>query len=168
MDDTVCRLRYGKYFLNSNINWGTEFYLYSVEDLQNIYDKAKQSGASESRLDMISDLIISTENRNNPVQLQRMLILKQLEPYRHRTFNELMQIANKDLIDPVLLELKLNFSNYIDTFERNNINIIEFGANLDFGRKIEIITEKLKEYAKRNIGQIARGSSKTAQTGVSE
>ena len=79
-----------------------------------------------------------------------------------------MQIANKDLIDPVLLELKLNFSNYIDTFERNNINIIEFGANLDFGRKIEIITEKLKEYAKRNIGQIARGSSKTAQTGVSE
>lgn len=168
VDDTVCRLRYGKYFLNSNINWGTEFYLYSVEDLQNIYDKAKQSGASESRLDMISDLIISTENRNNPVQLQRMLILKQLEPYRHKTFNELMQIANKDLIDPVLLELKLNFSNYIDTFERNNINIIEFGANLDFGRKIEIITEKLKEYAKRNIGQIARGSSRTAQTGVSE
>lgn len=48
-----------------------------------------------------------------------------------------MQIANKDLIDPVLLELKLNFSNYIDTFERNNINIIEFGANLDFGRKLK-------------------------------
>lgn len=78
-----------------------------------------------------------------------------------------MQIANRDLIDPVLLELKLNFSNYIDTFERNNINIIEFGANLDFGRKIEIITEKLKEYAKRNIGQIAGGSSKAAQTGAS-
>lgn len=60
-----------------------------------------------------------------------------------------MQIANKDLIDPVLLELKLNFSNYIDTFERNNINIIEFGANLDFGRKIEIITEKLKRVCQK-------------------
>ena len=60
IDDTICRLRYGESYLSCSINWGTEFYLYSADDLQKIYTEAKRAGASEARLDMIADQIIAT------------------------------------------------------------------------------------------------------------
>jgi hypothetical protein len=112
-----------------------------------MYTEAKKAGASEARLDMISDQIIATENRNNPLQAQRMYILKQLEPYRHLTLAELMDLQKEGLIDPILMRIKINFATFVDRFERENINITEFGSALPFNRKIDIINQKLKEYA---------------------
>lgn len=159
VDDTICRLRYGENFLSSNINWGNEFYLYTVEDLQTIYDNAKKSGASEARLDVILDQIIATENRNNPVQLQRMLILKQLEPYRHLTINEMQNLYSKQLIDPILMLIKINFATFVERFERENINIIEFGSALSFDKKISIINSKFKDYAEEQRTNISAGQN---------
>lgn len=163
VDETICRLRYGESYLSSNINWGTEFYLYSTEDLQTIYNEAKKSGASEARLDMIADQIIATENRNNPLQMQRMFLLKQLEPYRHLTLSELQGLANRQLIDPIMMLIKINFATFVDRFERENINIMEFGSALPLDRKIDIINQKFIEYAKEqqqsiSAGQISSGN----------
>ena len=157
VDETICRLRYGDSFISCNINWGTEFYLYSAEDLQKIYSEAKASGASEARLDMISDQIIATENRNNPVQMQRMFLLKQLEPYRHLTLNEMQSLASKKLIDPTLMIIKINFTTFVDRFERENINILEFGSALTLDKKIEVINQKFKDYAEEQQSSIAAG-----------
>lgn len=157
VDETICRLRYGEAFLSSNINWGTEFYLYSTEILQTIYNEAKKSGASEARLDMIADQIIATENRNNPLQMQRMFLLKQLEPYRHLTLSEMQGLANRQLIDPILMLIKINFATFVDRFERENINIMEFGNALPLNRKIEIINQKFVEYAKEQQSSISAG-----------
>ena len=159
IDDTICRLRYGDMFVGSNINWGTEFYLYTVKDLQTIYDNAKKSGASEARLDMISDQIIATENRNNPQRMQRMFLLKQLEPYRHLTLSELQSLSNKQIIDPVMMIIKINFATFVDRFERENINIMEFGSSLPLYRKIQVINEKFIEYAKEQQSSITAGQA---------
>lgn len=166
VDDTVCRFRYGNAYIGSNINWGTEFYLYSVDDLQTMYDNAKRSGASEARLDMISDQLIATENRNNPKAMERMFLLKQLEPYRHLTLSEMQGLMNKQLIDPVMMLIKINFAIFVDRFERENINILEFGSALPLNRKVEIINQKFIEYAKEqqssiNAGQVGSGDGGT-------
>ena len=170
VDETICRLRYGESYLSSNINWGTEFYLYSTEDLQTIYNEAKKSGASEARLDMIADQIIATENRNNPLQMQRMFLLKQLEPYRHLTLSEMQGLANRQLIDPILMLIKINFATFVDRFERENINIMEFGSALPLDRKIDIINQKFIEYAKEqqqsiSAGQISSGNGNAGAGG---
>lgn len=170
VDETICRLRYGESYLSSNINWGTEFYLYSTEDLQTIYNEAKKSGASEARLDMIADQIIATENRNNPLQMQRMFLLKQLEPYRHLTLSELQGLANRQLIDPIMMLIKINFATFVDRFERENINIMEFGSALPLDRKIDIINQKFIEYAKEqqqsiSAGQISSGNGNAGTGG---
>jgi hypothetical protein len=52
------------------------------------------------------------------------------------------------LLNPDALRIKVNFASFIDRFERENINIIEFGAQLDFDAKIRIISNKLLEYVK--------------------
>ena len=145
--DTVCRLRYGKLFLESSISLGTEFYIYTIEDLQKQYKEAKASGASEARLDSISDMMVATEHRNNPNQLQRMLILKHLEPYRHFSLTELIQLNSSMLVDPTLLTIKINFNTFVNRFERENMNIIEWGLELEFSKKINKILEQFKKYA---------------------
>lgn len=159
VDKTACKMRYGEDFIDCNIDWGTEFYLYGTDDLQAIYDKAKAGGASGARLDAISDQMVAAENRNNPLEMQRLFILKQLEPYRHLTLKELEELDGLGLIDPVLMLIKINFATFVDRFERENINITEFGSALPLDRKIDIITEKLKEYAKEQLSNIAAGQN---------
>ena len=150
IEDTVCKLRYGSAFISSSINWGTEFYVFTVTELYSKYKQAKDNGASNSELDAISQQILEVEYRNNPLVLQRMLILKQLEPYPHKTLDEVLKLYEKKLIDENLVKLKINFSTLVEKFERENINIIEFASNKPMREKIDIINKKLLEYVTEN------------------
>lgn len=146
IEDTICKLRYGGAFISSSISWGTEFYVFTVTELYSKYKQAKENGASNSELDAISQQIFEVEYRNNPLVLQRMLILKQLEPYPHKTLDEVLKLFEKNLLDEKLVKLKINFNTLIDRFERENINIIEFASKKPLRDKINIITKKLLEY----------------------
>lgn len=150
VEDTVCKLRYGGAFISSSVNWGTEFYVFTVAELYSKYKQAKDNGTSNSELDAISQQILEVEYHNNPLVLQRMLILKQLEPYPHKTLDEVLKLYEKKLIDEKLVKLKINFSTLVDKFERENINIIEFASNKPLREKIDIITNKLLEYVTEN------------------
>lgn len=150
IEDTICKLRYGDAFISSSINWGTEFYVFTVTELYSKYKQAKENGASNSELDAISQQILEVEYRNNPLALQRMLILKQLEPYPHKTLDEVLQLYDKGLLSEDLVKLKVNFSALVEKFERENINIIEFASNKPMREKIDIINKKLLEYATEN------------------
>ena len=146
VEDTVCKLRYGGAFISSSVSWGTEFYVFTVTELYSKYKQAKENGASNSELDAISQQILEVEYRNNPLVLQRMLILKQLEPYPHKTLDEVLKLYEKELLNENLVKLKINFSTLVEKFERENINIIEFASNKPMREKIDIINKKLLEY----------------------
>ena len=147
VDETCCRLRYGRYFVTAKINYGTEFYLYSPEELRERYKAAKEAGMSESELDMMQNQIIQTEYRNDPLQLRRMLMLAELEPYRHLSRAEATDLFKDNIISEEDLRIKLNFPNFVRRFERENMNILEFGSELPYERKIAIITEQFRKYA---------------------
>lgn len=147
VDETICRLMYGSYFISANINYGTEFYLYSSDELRTRYKTAKEAGAPESELDMMQNQILETEYRNNPTQLRRMLILAELEPYRHLTRTEVVDMYKENLVSEEDLRIKMNFANFVRRFERENTNILDFGSAIPFSRKIEIITAEFRKYA---------------------
>jgi len=157
VDETICRLRYGQAFIGANISLGTEFYIYSKEELYAQFKLAKENGASEAELDAINSQILSTEYRNNPAQLQRMQILKQLEPYRHYTLEELLKLHEKQLLNNDLLQIKINFTRFVERFERENTNLREFGILLDFDKKIKTITDTFKTYANEQREPIRPG-----------
>lgn len=148
VEDTVCKLRYGSSFISSSINLGTEFYVFTIKELYVKYNQAKVNGASNSELDAISQQILEVEYKNNPLMLQRMLILKQLEPYPHRTLDEVIKLYDKGLLEEQFVMLKIHFINLIDRFERENINIIEFASNVPMNKKVKIIQTKLLEYVR--------------------
>lgn len=153
VDETVCRLRYGNMFVSAKINYGTEFYLYDANELRQRYKSAKEAGASEGELDALQNQIIETEYRHNPTQMQRMLILSELEPYRHLTRQEILDLYGKNLISEDELRVKLNFASYVRRFERENMNILEFGTQVPFDKKISVITNKFFDYARENRSQ---------------
>jgi hypothetical protein len=153
VDDTIARERYGTAFISSSINYGTEFYLFTADELRLRYKNAKESGASEADLDALQQQIIETEYRHNPQQMQRMIILGDLEPYRHLTREEIQALYDKNLITIEELMVKLNFADFVRRFERENMNIITFGENIDYDTKIDTIKERLMEYAREIIPQ---------------
>ncbi len=151
VDETVCRLRYGSLFMSCSISYGTEFYLSTVDDLRDRYKKAKEAGASEAELDALQQKIIETEYRNNPTLRQRMIVLADLEPYRHMSRDEVMKLRDKGIVTDEELMIKLNFTDYVRRFERENMNILEFGENTDYPKKIQAITDRLTEYARESL-----------------
>lgn len=153
VEDTICRFRYGSDFISSSISWGTEFYVFTVKELYNKYEQAKTNGASESELDAITQQILEIEYRNNPLVLQRMLILKQLEPYPHKTLDEVLKLHEKKLLNENYVKLKINISTLVERFERENINIIEFASARTFSEKIKLITDKLLDYVREENDQ---------------
>jgi len=137
--------------------------VFTVTELYKKYETAKKNGMSESELDAIVQQIIEVEYRNNPQVLQRMLILKQLEPYPHKTLDEVLRLSEKNMLDPKKVLLKLNFSSYIDRFERDNINIIQFGANKTLKEKISVINKKLLDYVTEDQKAAAAGAEGAQQ-----
>lgn len=168
VDETICKLRYGVDFKGASIDWGTDFYVLSIQELYDRYKYAKTNGASEAELDSLSNQIIETEYKNNPMQMKRMLILKQLEPYRHFTMQELSALSSSVPLDTTRLIIKLNFSSYIDKFERENINIVDFGSATDFKTKIDNIYKTIYEYAITDASKSTIIGTTRAQTGASE
>ena len=154
VDTTCCLLRYGDEFISASINYGTEFYTLTPEVLQARYNKAKEGGATDYELDALKQQIIETEYRHNPLQLQRMIILSDLEPYRNMTKAEVMSMKEKGLVTDEEIILKNDFSGFIRRFERENDNVLEFGTEVPYQDKINTIYQTLLDYAKQRKSQI--------------
>lgn len=151
VDETVCRLRYGSAFISASIDYGTEFFIYDPNELRERYNTARDSGASETELDALQEQITASEYRNNPIQQRRIALLEELEPYKHLTRAEVVSLYRDGIATAEELRVKLNFPAYVRRFERENTDITEFGSALPLQRKIEIISERLKEYARESL-----------------
>lgn len=147
VDETVCKLRYDDAFLSASVNYGTEFYTLTPEVLQSRYNKAREGGASDYELDALNRQLIETTYRHNPLEMQRMIILADLEPYSHLTKAEVLGLYREGVVPRGVLTLKNDFSNFVRKFERLHGNIIEFGAQMDYHRKIDTIYKTLLSYA---------------------
>lgn len=153
VNDTICRIRYGEYYISGYVNYGTDFYLSTIAELREQYKTAKDSGANETELDALQQKIIQTEYRNDPTAQQRMAILAELEPYPYLNQTELLDLVEKGLVNSTDLRIKLNFSNFVRRFERENTNIVEFGDAIAFDKKIANIKAEFVRYANEQIEQ---------------
>lgn len=151
VDSTICRLRYGRYFISASIDYGTEFYIYTIAELRERYKTAKDSGAPETQLDAMLNDIMETEYRNDPIRLRRMKILSDLEPFRHLTREEVLKLKDSNLISAEDALIKLNFPAFIGRFERENMNVLNFGESISYDVKIKTIANRLREYAKEQL-----------------
>lgn len=148
IDSTVCRLRYGEDFVSASINYGTDFYLTNINELQENYATLKGEGVSVATLDALDARITETQYRNNPALLTRMHTIADLEPFRHYSIAEVAALVQQGAATAEELRVKAHIDEYIRRFERENTDIVEFGKLLPYDKKINIIKDKFREYAR--------------------
>lgn len=150
VDDTICKLRYGDSFISSNINYGNDFYLNSPYLLRQRYTMAKNAGAPKAELDSLYRQIIETEYHNDDIAMQRMKLLFELEPFRHSTDAEVMEMYKEGIISKEDMMLKVNFINYINRYEREYLDILA-SADVKYAERIRRISAELRRYVKEDI-----------------
>ena len=160
--DTVGKLRYGENYLGCSINYGTEFYLRSIDDAITDFKTSKDVGLPSYLLISKINAIEYLQAKNNPKEKNRLNILKNLEPYQFLTLKECKD-NGIDLIDKEGFVLKANFANFVSRFELEFGSILEFGSKLDFSVKVERIAQKLYEYVSEKISKEPNSSDSNSE-----
>ena len=145
-EETQARLRYGDRFVGGHVSYGSEFYLFSADDLFNMYTEAREKKLDHILLDDVYAQYVDTRYKDNPTQLHRQNILVNLDPFRHLTDEQVDGLYKDNAIDAIRYMLKKNFSALIKRFERENIDIVKFGTGIDFKTKIQRILAALISY----------------------
>lgn len=170
VEETICKLRYGSGFIELSINYGSEFYVYTLKELYDKYELAKKIGAMSIELDLLQNQILEMEHKNNSQTLQRIMLLKQIEPFRHSTLDEVIKLQNVGVATTVDLIVKVNFDAFVDRFERENSNVLDFGiGGASMNDKVIKIKNRIYDYAReqqqeqqkdyREQGQDSRGEN---------
>lgn len=149
--ETVGKLIYKNSVINVEANFGTEFYLVSEEKLQERFENAKRIGLPKSEQVLIYKQLIDTKYKGNTNKITRQKLLLDLDPFPLYTNEEIINMYDKGVIDYSELNLKINFYKFITRFELENMNLVEFGENLDLRDKVRIISEQLNIYNNENV-----------------
>jgi len=143
---TMCKLRYGSSFDKYTVDLGTDFFLIDENLLLTLYTKAKDSGLSSVFLDELQNQYNDTKYKNNPSKLQRINILNNVDPFRHKTSAEVTEMYAANQITYEDFFLKINFSSLLLRFERENMDVLTFGEFIPFAQKIQNIKDTLVSY----------------------
>ncbi len=128
-------------------NYGTEWFLLTEKQLQELFKGAKDSGLPESEIDQIYNLLIETKYKGQPQTVRKLMIENNLNPQPYQSIAECFELAKNGVMTQSDLYLKANLIKFIKRFERENGSIVEFGSDITFEQKINIILNTFKNYA---------------------
>jgi len=146
-DSTKAKLRYGNSFLGCQIDYGRNFFLYTLYDLIEDYEKARKANVDPVILDFMTESILDTKFRNDPKSRTRARIIRDLDPMPEKTVEEILKIKEKGGISDIDFRIKMNLESFIRRFEREQVNLTEFAKDIDYFKKIQLIKDELKNYA---------------------
>lgn len=129
-----------------NVNYGTEFYIYTEAEIQAVFDTAKKSNLPESEIAEIYLQIVETKYKGNPDKILRAITLFNLDPLPFDSWIDTQSKYNSGIISDEQFEIKANFTNLVARFERENATVTKFGSLLDFDIRIIEIQKIIKTY----------------------
>lgn len=127
-------------------NYGTEFYLYSVEDLMNMYKLAVDSGLPEIEKESIFKQIIETKYKGNSERIDKAMTTLYLDPLPFDSVERAIELKNLGIISDADLRLKVNLPRFVNKFELMNGSVSEFGKALKPYDRFKKIKEILNSY----------------------
>lgn len=148
--ETTAKLMFGDKYLNCIVNYGTEFYLQTQNDVVKEYTESNDAGLPMYILQAKRNQIDELQSKNNPKERERLLILRQLEPFQDSSLDSLQTLGVPEKY-PLEFAIKINFATFVNRFEREHGNIVEWGSALNFNTKIERINSVFKTYGKEAI-----------------
>lgn len=153
------------------VRYGRRLTIKGETELLDEIKQSKTANMPSSYIFALQKDLIHSKYKNNAEELDRQLILADVEPFCGYSIDELMKFSAQ--IDQNDLKLKVNFDSLVDQFEADNV-ITEFAKSATYKKRIQLIKEKLLSYAvvQRSesddtvyAGQTLEGST-TVATGI--
>lgn len=142
--ETLAMLRYGKAFISCTVNYGTQFFIATSQQIMEGYKNSRDNGVPAFELALQRQQYYDTKYRSNPALLEKIKILSNIEPYQDLTIAQLLSMST--LVDQRLLKLKLDFDNYVSRFEREFVDVSLFMQYSDFNLRVNTIRDILLGY----------------------
>ena len=157
--NTLGKLRYNAAYTGSIINYGEKFHLHSVIKLQEGLKLSKEAGMPIFEVSNQQQQIMNTKYQNNPEMLTRVRVLSSLEPFQTYTTDDILNMNDKFPLDPIKVAIKINFEDFINRFEREQMDVVPFMQFSEFQTKINFIQTKLDDYGNEFIANSANAQN---------
>jgi len=156
---TIALMRYKNESVEVSINYGTRFFLKSVDELEQELKTAKELGSSEGFVLSLIEEVIDTKYKNSPSEAKKQKLILALDPFPSMSIMEIAELIKAGVpISQSDLVLKANFADLIGQLERKTGEQLEnepFDVNnvLRLREQIKELTQlKLNENGGQNTG----------------
>ena len=146
----IGELRYGELYAGTEVELGDDYFVTDPEEQQAIFQKSKTAGLPSYELDNQLELISKSRYKDQPFTQKRNAVLSLIEPYPLLSIAEVSDLVSKGYASKDKLMIKIDFIQLIKRFEREQLNVVDFGSALSLQSKINIINLKLTEYVREN------------------
>ena len=126
------------------VRYGRRLTIKGEGELLDEIKNSKLANMPSSYIFALQKDLIHSKYKNNADELERQLILADVEPFCGYSFDEIMKFGSN--VDQNDMKLKINFDSLVDQFEAENI-IQEFKKDSPYKQRIKLIKEKLLSYA---------------------
>lgn len=138
LTDTIAKAIYGDAFSNSIVRWGRKYYIYSENELEMMFQSAKNAGVSATVLKSYLEELIYVRYGNDSIELHRQLKLFECEPLVYMTTKDVQALQYCAISDKFL---KTYFNDYIEQIEREQPDLIALGTVDDIIAEMKILNE---------------------------
>lgn len=149
--ETAVKVTYEGAQIKATSNYGTEFYILTVDKIITLITAAKAAGAQSTYIEQLNKMLIVTEYKNDPLLIKKMLIAADLEPNAYDSQQEARDKFKEGMMTREDYYLKSNFTDLLNEFQRENGSIVTFGIELPYATKIQRIKNSLYYYISKKI-----------------
>ena len=140
--------------INLTINYGTEFYLMTTNELLKRYELSKDIGLPSIELESTYNQIIHTKYRGQETEILRQRVVNLIDPFPFSTIKEVTEIYEMGVVEKELYYIKANFVRFVQEIELENGDLFVFGESIDEKTKIENLKQELRKKAKKELTNI--------------
>lgn len=156
LTDILGKMYYGDKYVRSEIIYGRKLTLRDENTLLREIKESKEAGASGTHIKSLNEELTYSRFIRSNSDLQRNIILNELEPLIGLTFKE---IEDSNNIPKTVKLLKQNFTDLIQRFEMENGNLNDFMPGKEQSKKVNKIREILLGYIELLEEQMSPESS---------
>lgn len=166
--ETIAKMHIGfkDKFKAVSVRYGRRLTVRGENEILSEIVSAKESGMPISHIETLQKELIYTRYKNNPIEMERHMLLSDVEPLNGYTVSEVLDMA--DYVEPADLKVKFNFNKLIDWFESKKGPIVQYKENVDRSKRIEEIYQILKDEVLRVEGDNSIDPGNVLETSIEE
>lgn len=156
------KLYYGDKFMRSSVVYSRALNLRDENTVLLEIEQAKKAGASASYVRTLHNELIHSRYLHSPIDLERNIILSELEPFIGYTPEELNKYFG-NFLDRKTMVFKVYFTDYIVKFENEFVKITDYKENMKLSDRVKAIREQLEAYNDKMLIRISKDADSNTQ-----